>query len=223
VRARIGEKSAPNRSFSPGDSSRRGGQKSSSARLLQTGSERSIHALHMTTEVRLSFVALLALNASFLACSGTTPPERGVPNGGNGNSGGTSSGGFPNGGSGAIPVIPPVNIADCGNGSLNGSEQCDDSNVTPGDGCSAGCQIEADYLCDVPGQPCVSNAVCGNGSLSSAEACDDGNAEDGDGCNATCSMVDPGWQCRVRCAATAFSPVRRTATTRMQWAATAAR
>jgi fibro-slime domain-containing protein len=150
----------------------------------------------MSTEVRLSLVALFALNASFLGC-GTTPPERGLPQGGNGNSGGTSSGGSSaNGGTGNV-IIPPVNLADCGNSALNGTEQCDDGNTTPGDGCSAGCQIEADYLCPTPGQPCVSNATCGNGSLSSAETCDDGNTADGDGCNSTCTAIDPGWQCRV--------------------------
>lgn len=152
----------------------------------------------MSTEVRLSLVALFALNASFLGC-GTTPPERGLPQGGNGNSGGTSSGGSSanaSGGTGNV-IIPPVNLAECGNSTLNGTEQCDDGNTTPGDGCSAGCQIEADYLCPTPGSPCISNATCGNGSLSSAEACDDGNTVDGDGCNATCSAVEPGWQCRV--------------------------
>lgn len=151
----------------------------------------------MSTEVRLSLVALFALNASFLGC-GTTPPEKGLPSsGGSGNSGGSSSGGSSaNGGTGAV-VIPPVNIADCGNGTLNGAELCDDGNTNPNDGCSAGCQTEADYLCETPGQPCVSNAVCGNGSLSSAETCDDGNTTDGDGCSADCKTVDPGWQCRV--------------------------
>jgi len=31
----------------------------------------------------------------------------------------------------------------CGDGSLDGSEACDDGNVTPGDGCSATCTVEA--------------------------------------------------------------------------------
>ena len=46
------------------------------------------------------------------------------------------------------------NEAICGDGIMNGAEQCDDGNTVNGDGCSAACQIE--------------NPVCNNGS---AQAC----------------------------------------------------
>jgi len=36
-----------------------------------------------------------------------------------------------------------VAIATCGNGALEGAEECDDGNTISGDGCSATCQIEA--------------------------------------------------------------------------------
>jgi cysteine-rich repeat protein len=36
----------------------------------------------------------------------------------------------------------------CGNGVLEGSEQCDDGNLVTGDGCSATCQLETYYRCD---------------------------------------------------------------------------
>jgi cysteine-rich repeat protein len=85
----------------------------------------------------------------------------------------------------------------CGNGHLDQTEQCDDGNTTPGDGCNQLCQQEANWDCKTPGQPCVFIAVCGNGILTSDEACDDGNKASGDGCSADCKTVEPGWQCRV--------------------------
>jgi len=60
----------------------------------------------------------------------------------------------------------------CGNGTLEGGEQCDDNNVISGDGCSATCTIEY---------------VCGNGTLEPGEQCDDNNNVGGDGCSATCT------------------------------------
>ena len=85
----------------------------------------------------------------------------------------------------------------CGNGHLDQTEQCDDGNTTPGDGCNQLCQQEGNWECMTPGQPCVFIAVCGNGILTSDEACDDGNKVSGDGCSADCKTVEPGWQCRV--------------------------
>jgi cysteine-rich repeat protein len=35
----------------------------------------------------------------------------------------------------------------CGNGQLDGAEQCDDGNTAAGDGCSANCQVESSFLC----------------------------------------------------------------------------
>jgi len=83
----------------------------------------------------------------------------------------------------------------CGNGHLDPTEQCDDANTHPGDGCNQLCQQEANWNCITAGQPCVFIAVCGNGLLTSDEACDDGNKDSGDGCSADCKMVEPGWQC----------------------------
>lgn len=40
---------------------------------------------------------------------------------------------------------PPVQA--CGNGNVEGSEQCDDGDVSGGDGCSALCQVESGYSC----------------------------------------------------------------------------
>lgn len=62
----------------------------------------------------------------------------------------------------------------CGNGVLNGAEECDDGNVTNGDGCSAQCTKEG--------------PTCGNGILEALEECDDGNTISGDKCSAACKI-----------------------------------
>jgi fibro-slime domain-containing protein len=92
----------------------------------------------------------------------------------------------------------------CGDGILEGNEQCDDG-VPPAEktgpnaidtGCNALCQVEANWNCQTPGQPCQYVGVCGNGVLTSNKQCDDGNAVSGDGCSSTCKL-EPGWVCRV--------------------------
>lgn len=64
--------------------------------------------------------------------------------------------------------------AACGNGYNETGEQCDDGNLTDGDGCSSTCTIE------------TSAGVCGDGTVDTGEQCDDGNVVNGDGCSATC-------------------------------------
>jgi len=65
-------------------------------------------------------------------------------------------------------------VAVCGNGNVEGTEQCDDSNTTSGDGCSSTCVIEV--------------ASCGNGILEGNEECDDNDLTAGDGCDALCQF-----------------------------------
>jgi cysteine-rich repeat protein len=62
----------------------------------------------------------------------------------------------------------------CGDGVRDPGEECDDGNLTNGDGCSASCTIQ-----QVP-------PACGNGHVDTGETCDDGNTTSGDGCSATC-------------------------------------
>ncbi len=71
----------------------------------------------------------------------------------------------------------------CGDGAIDSPEQCDDGNLSNGDGCSNVCKIE----------------VCGNGTVDAGEQCDDGNTVSGDGCGQSCwiefcgdSVVSPG-------------------------------
>ncbi len=61
----------------------------------------------------------------------------------------------------------------CGNGVVEPGEECDDGNISAGDGCAADCTAET------PG-------VCGNGMLESPEKCDDGNDTADDGCSPDC-------------------------------------
>ena len=66
----------------------------------------------------------------------------------------------------------------CGDGKVNGTagEQCDDGNLTDGDGCDSNCKPTA----------------CGNGIQTAGEACDDGNVADGDGCDSNCTITGCG-------------------------------
>jgi cysteine-rich repeat protein len=97
----------------------------------------------------------------------------------------------------------------CGDGIVNGTEQCDDGNTLSGDGCSSVCKTEvgmcgngtidvATETCDdgntTNGDGCSANcqtetsATCGNGVVESGEGCDDHNTAAGDGCSATCQV-----------------------------------
>ncbi len=74
-----------------------------------------------------------------------------------------------------------IQVCVCGDGMTWSTEQCDDGNVNPGDGCSDICLIE----------PLV---TCGDGILTGAEICDDSNLVNGDGCSAVCS-IETGYSC----------------------------
>jgi fibro-slime domain-containing protein len=147
---------------------------------------------------RASLSALVVALSPFLAlaCGGDTGSGKGGSKTNNGKPDGPN--GIP---TGTVPVgsmTPPViTLAQCGDGTLNQGEQCDDKNRTTGDGCGLACLIEDGYTCPTPGAPCSSSLACGDGTLGSGEACDDGNTTDADGCAANCTTVDPGWQCRV--------------------------
>jgi fibro-slime domain-containing protein len=79
---------------------------------------------------------------------------------------------------------------ECGDGLREGTEQCDDGNATPFDGCDSACNNEP----DCSGGTC--QAVCGDAVIlpGTSEACDDGNTQDGDGCSSACEVED-GFEC----------------------------
>ena len=65
----------------------------------------------------------------------------------------------------------------CGDGRLepNNGEECDDGNLTDGDGCTAACLVE---IPPVPTEP--EGAICGNGTVEGGEECDDGESGNDD-------------------------------------------
>lgn len=88
-----------------------------------------------------------------------------------------------------------------------GGEQCDDGNLTDGDGCDHDCTTTVcgngittvGEVCDdgnrVDGDGCDSNcsaSACGNARRAGAEQCDDGNGVDGDGCDHGCVVTGCG-------------------------------
>jgi fibro-slime domain-containing protein len=97
----------------------------------------------------------------------------------------------------ATPGAPCTKTV-CGNGGApEGTEQCDDGNNKPLDGCSADCQWEP----SCPNGTCASR--CGDGLLFDFDAdangaideeCDDGNLRNGDGCSSTCKK-EVGYKC----------------------------
>ena len=56
----------------------------------------------------------------------------------------------------------------CGDGFIEGAEQCDDGGITPGDGCNADCQIEPGWTCE--GAPSVCTEVAAVPSMSATGA-----------------------------------------------------
>jgi len=86
--------------------------------------------------------------------------------------------------------VPP---AACGNGVLEGTEQCDDGNLAPGDGCGVLCQLEGGT---------GTSGGSGGGGGSSDDGGDDesSGSDDGDepGLDDEGGLVDRGCACRAR-------------------------
>ncbi len=89
------------------------------------------------------------------------------------------------------PTPTPTATPSCGDGSIDGSETCDDGGTNDGDGCSSTCIVESGFDCT--GEPSACTPICGNGVDDVGEQCDDGNAAAADGC--TFCIVDNGYQC----------------------------
>jgi len=71
----------------------------------------------------------------------------------------------------ATVTLAVADVITCGDGVLEGAEQCDDGNADNTDGCLNNCMT----------------AICGDGVIHAGfEQCDDGNGSDGDACPTTC-------------------------------------
>jgi cysteine-rich repeat protein len=79
------------------------------------------------------------------------------------------------GSGGSTPTVGVTSGGFCGNGIVEGSEQCDDGNGNDDDGCRTDCTA-------TPKKP-----MCGNGLVEGAEQCDDGNSNDQDDCRNDCT------------------------------------
>lgn len=80
----------------------------------------------------------------------------------------------------------------CGNGAIQGDEDCDDGDTTSGDGCSSVCIEELGWDCT--GAPSTCTTICGDGLIRGSEECDDDDIDNGDGCSSTCT-VESGFAC----------------------------
>jgi cysteine-rich repeat protein len=80
-------------------------------------------------------------------------------------------------------------IAMCGDGFVDAPEACDDGNALVGDGCTGACSVEAGFVCSTSGGPCI--AICGDGIIKAGESCDDSNTVNGDGCDSSCRIESP--------------------------------
>ncbi len=89
--------------------------------------------------------------------------------------------------------------AECGNGTTDVFEECDDGNTVGDDGCSGGCRNEfcgdgirqpgLGEACDGFGcrADCSGPSRCGDGAIDVGEECDDSNRLDDDGCTRRCT------------------------------------
>ena len=85
-----------------------------------------------------------------------------------------------------------VELLYCGDGILQGDEECDDGNREIEDGCDLNCVIDAGWICteDEAGLSTCSGD-CGNGEVDPGEQCDDGfenNTLEPDACRPDCSL-----------------------------------
>jgi cysteine-rich repeat protein len=64
-------------------------------------------------------------------------------------------------------------ITQCGNGKIEGTEQCDDGNTVSGDGCDSLCKAETGWSCTGgAGALSTCTAICGNNNTKGNELCD---------------------------------------------------
>ena len=83
----------------------------------------------------------------------------------------------------------------CGNGTLEGAEECEDGNSDIEDGCSDECLVEEGWVCELDGGTSLCHEMlCGDRIIEGDEECDDDNTENGDGCSEICEEEE-GWVC----------------------------
>lgn len=157
----------------------------------------------------IPFLAALSVGGAALVACGD---DDGGGEGGSSGTGGASSGGGAAGAGGVAGMAGAAGAGGgagqtCGNGKLEGTEECDDGNLTGADGCENTCDrsCEADKDCDdgdpctgvetcdashacakgtpqAEGSSCGSSLVCVNGNCVSPQ-CGDGQKQTGEECD----------------------------------------
>jgi cysteine-rich repeat protein len=75
----------------------------------------------------------------------------------------------------------------CGDGRIEGTEQCDDGDMLSDDGCNTACEVEPGWECMSTGGPSVCTEICGDGLEVGDEICD--TMGDSATCDANCTTV----------------------------------
>jgi cysteine-rich repeat protein len=145
-------------------------------------------ARHLGLFAKTGLAAILVLAGITCASSSRPPgggtggtPDASSPIASSGGTGGTQ--GFCNATSTVGCHGPPPEA--CGDGINNqgGTEECDDGNVLPGDGCSGVCRVEPGWTCPLAGLfGCKRVVSCADGMDAGGEPCDgssDGSEADG--------------------------------------------
>ncbi len=85
--------------------------------------------------------------------------------------------------SGSNYVSVSTSVSLCGDGKVDTTEECDDSNAVSNDGCSSLCTVESGFSCSGEPSVCqtISTATCGNELVENPEICD-GDALTGQTC-----------------------------------------
>ncbi|MEJ7596839.1 MAG: DUF4215 domain-containing protein [Kofleriaceae bacterium] len=78
----------------------------------------------------------------------------------------------------------------CGDGIVVATEECDDNDLEPADGCNEACLIEPGSTCTGMPSTCAPTVACGDGVIAGTEGCDDGNVMSSDGCSEDCEIED---------------------------------
>ena len=87
-------------------------------------------------------------------------------------------------------------LVECGDGVVEGVEECDDADDINGNGCSVACRVEPGYTCERTDTSTrsICRGTCGDGIPVRGEGCDDGNDVEDDGCTPSC-VVEGGFEC----------------------------
>ncbi|MBK7579734.1 MAG: DUF4215 domain-containing protein [Myxococcales bacterium] len=112
------------------------------------------------------FAGAVALAGVAVAACGDSD-DGGGGKGGSGGTGASNSGGGSGGDGGAAGAAGAAGGGGsggqtCGNGKLEGTEECDDGNLVSGDGCENTCDLSCDKASDCDdGDPCTGTESCG--------------------------------------------------------------